>query len=375
MNIGIDARMYGARATTGIGFYIQQLIAQLAVLDQKNHYTLFMRTDGLKQLDLVQPRFNPVVADIPWYSYGEQVRLPRLLRAQRLDVVHFPHFNVPIAYRRPYVVTIHDITPMFFPGPRVKQSPLRRQAYRLILSNGLRQARHIIAISQHTKRQLVTYAGVAAERITVIYPGLNQRCRPITDKIKISALRQRYGITKPYLLYVGVWRDHKNLPGLIAAFNQLKAGGEHDLQLVLAGTADPRYPEIQAAIDQSPVRTDVITPGYVDDDDLATLYSAAKIFVLPSFAEGFGLVAIEAAACGTPVVGSNTTSVSEILGGAGRYFNPYEPGAIAAVLHRVLTSSAESQAMQQQGIAAAQRYQWRICAEQTLAVYQKAIKN
>ena len=371
MRIGIDARMYGAASTTGIGFYLQQLIEQLAIIDQKNQYFLLMRRPALGQFKSPSDRVVAIKADLPWYSYREQLQLPLLLRRHRLDLVHFPHFNVPIGYRRPFVVTIHDLTPMAFPGPKVKRSPWRRRAYQQVFQSGLRRAKRIIAISNHTRQQLITQAGVAADRIEVIYPGVSERYQPQPDGQQLETLRQRLGITKPFILYVGVWRDHKNLPSLVEAFNRLKTRHRLDLQLVLAGRPDPRYPEIQAAITRSPFKADIITPGFIADENLPSLYRAAKLFVLPSFNEGFGLVAAESAACGTPVVGSNTTSLPEILGDAGWYVNPLKPGELATVINRAITDEAAYQKARQRGLEVVKRYDWRRCAEQTLAVYEK----
>jgi glycosyltransferase involved in cell wall biosynthesis len=180
-----------------------------------------------------------------------------------------------------------------------------------------------------------------------------------------------HGISKPFLLYIGVWRDHKNIPGLVKAFELLRKRGI-DCQLVLGGNPDPRYPEVIAAVEDSTERDNIILPGFISEQDLPVLYSAAAVFVLPSFAEGFGLVAIEAAACGTPVAASESTSLPEVMGQAARYFDPRRPDAMADVIEPLLSDQKIRSEIIQAGITKAATYTWEACARQTLAAYQKA---
>ncbi len=329
MRIGIDARMYGPESTTGIGAYIKNLTDQLFALDSANEYVLFMREPAYSAFVPPNGRISKVKAEIPWYSLSEQLRFPLLLTKYKLDLVHFPQFNAAIFYPGRIIVTVHDITPKFFPGPTVKKSIIRKIGYELIFRASLWRAKKIITVSRHTEHNLIKYFKVPQNKLAVTYLGTDKSFAPVTDGLKLEKIRRDLKITKPFLFYVGVWRDHKNIENLVRAFDRLKSELRLDYQLVLGGKPDDRYPEIIETIENSRCRTDIILPGFIRQSDLPALYSAAKLFVLPSYCEGFGLVALESQACGTPVAGSDTTSLPEILGEAAVYFNPASSDDIA----------------------------------------------
>jgi len=373
MRIGIDARMYGAESTTGIGVYIENLVNQLFKIDSRNEYFLLLTQEAFSKFNPPNSRIKKIKVDCRWYSWSEQIQLPRILKKLNLDLVHFPHFNVPIFYRGDYVVSIHDITPKFFPGPRVKSSFIRQLGYQLVFRRGIKKAKKILTVSEHTKNNLIKYFSVDAGKIKVTYPGVDEKFKPVESEELIEEIELKNKITKPFIFYVGVWRDHKNLPGLVKAFEILKSEYHLDYQLVLAGRPDSRYPEIQQAINHCPFKDDIVLPGFVSEKDLPIFYSAAELFVLPSFCEGFGLVAVESLACGTPVAGSNTTSLPEVLADAAVYFDPYIPAAIAQAINSVLTNPDFYQQLVKKGKSLTQKYSWLTCAQTTLAIYQSIV--
>ena len=370
MRIGIDARMYGAESTTGIGTYIKSLTDHLFLIDQTNDYILFMSEPAYSQFQPPSKRVEKIKITCPWYSFSEQFQLPKILLSHKLDLVHFPQFNTPIFYPGKFLITIHDITPKFFPGPRVKKSLIRRLGFQLIFRSGLKRAEKIIAVSKHTKENLTKYFNINGDKIAVTYLGVEKQFHPIADQGAIAEIKAKYQIKKPFIFYVGVWRDHKNLPGLINAFNLLKLKYKLDYQLVLGGKPDPRYPEINQTIDNSKFKADIIQTGFIPETDLPLIYNAAELLVLPSFCEGFGLVAIESLACGTPVVGSNSTSLPEILEDAALYFDPNDITSIAKTINEVLTNTHLYQGLERRGLIQALKYNWQDCAKKTLAIYQ-----
>lgn len=370
MKIGIDARMYGAKSTSGIGVYIKSLTDELFRIDQTNDYIMFMLEPAFSQFNPPHQRVKKIKVNARWYSWSEQLELPKILLKHQLDLVHFPHFNVPILYPRKFIVTIHDITPKFFPGPKVKKSIVHKIGYQLVFRTGLNRAQKIIAISQHTKKNLIKHFKTAPNKIEVTHLGFNQNFKTVTAGQKIKEFKNKYNITKPFIFYLGVWRDHKNLPGLIRAFDSLKSQYNLDYQLVLGGKPDPKYPEIRQAIDNSLNKTDIITPGFIPDKELALFYTAADLFILPSFAEGFGLVTLESMSCGTPVVGSDSTSLPEILQAAALYFNPNDEQNIAATINKVLTDKNLYNDLKNKGLTQIQKYSWQACAQKTLKIYQ-----
>ncbi|MFA6410603.1 MAG: glycosyltransferase family 1 protein [Candidatus Buchananbacteria bacterium] len=370
MKIVIDARMYGAQSTTGIGAYIKNLTDQLFLIDQKNEYVLLMKEPAYSEFIVPNLRIKKIKVDIPWYSLSEQIKLPWILLRQKADLVHFPHFNASIFYPKKFIVTIHDITPKFFPGPLAKKRLIRKWGYDFIFKTTLKRADKIIAISEHTKKNLIDNFSVNKDKIITTYLGVSPEFMVPKSEKEILDLKTKYKITKPFIFYVGVWRDHKNLPGLIFAFDELKNHYQLDCQLVLGGKQDFRYPEISQAIKNSKHRSDIILPGFIAENELIAFYQAAKLFVLPSFCEGFGLVALEAMALGTPVAGSNTTSLPEILQDAAIYFNPKDHLAMAKVFNQILTDKNLYQDLKTRGLEQVKKYNWTNCASQTLNIYQ-----
>jgi len=370
MRIGIDARMYGTKSTTGIGAYIKNLTDNLFLIDQKNEYILFMKDPAYSEFNPPSKRIKKVKVDIPWYSFSEQIKLPKILLKHKLDLIHFPHFNVPIIYPKKFITTIHDITPKFFPGPNVKKSLIRKIGYKLTFFCGINRSKKIITISNYTKDKLIKHFNLKPEKIKLTYLGFNNNFKPIRDQNVLDNINKKYNISKPFIFFVGVWRDHKNIPGLVTAFNILKSEYKLDYQLVLGGQTDERYPEIKQAIKNSPFEKDIITTGYISDDDLPAIYSNASLFAFPSFSEGFGIVALEAMACGTPVVASNNTSLPEILQDAAIYFNPYNSKEIAEIIKKVITNPEIQSQLRDKGFNQIKKYNWQDTAKKTLAVYE-----
>ncbi|HLC89387.1 MAG TPA: glycosyltransferase family 1 protein [Patescibacteria group bacterium] len=370
MRIGIDARMYGAKSTTGIGVYIKNLTDELFKIDQNNQYFLFMLDPAYSKFQPPSENIKKIKVNCPWYSWAEQIKMPLILWKYRLDLVHFPHFNVPIFYPKKFIVTIHDITPNFFPGPKVKKSLMRKFGYQVVMAAALKKSKKIIVISSHTKENLINHFKVKKEKIEVIYLGGSQGLNhQKIDQGATNEMKKKYKITKPFLFYLGVWRDHKNLPGLIKAFEILKTKFKLDFQLVLGGQPDSNYPEILEAINNSKFKNDIIAPGFIEQNDLPVFYQAAEIFVLPSFGEGFGLVALESLALGTPMAASKTTSLPEILGEAALYFNPADSEDMAQIIHQISTNQNLRQILTKNGYEIIKKYSWQTCAQKTLAVY------
>lgn len=366
--IGIDARMYGAEQT-GIGNYIRNLIANLAAIDRKNRYIVFLSDKEFSKFVLPGPNFKKVRATGRWYSWREQIILPLEFLRERPDLMHFPHFNSPVLYPGKSVVTIHDITPFFFPGHKMN-SVLRRNAFKLVFGASVKKARKVIAVSGSTKSDITKHFGVKPDKIAVIHEGVSGDFKILPNRGKIKEyLARQYGIKKPFIFYAGVWRNHKNIVGLLRAFALLKKILGQKYQLVLGGKEDPYYPEVGKTITDLNLESDVIRPGFIRDEEMAMFYNACSLFAIPSFYEGFGLVGLEAFACGAPVVSSNTTSLPEVLGRAALYFDPHDPEQMAEVMKGVLTDDKKKSFLIEEGFRQVKKYSWEKMAESTHKIY------
>lgn len=375
MRIGIDARMYSTEFT-GIGRYVYELVRHLVEADEKNEYVLFMNQPEYDEFDPPSKRVEKVLVNAKHYSFAEQLRYLWILRRAKLDLMHFTHFNAPIFYRRPSVVTIHDLTLSFFPGKKMN-SAFYRTAYNLVLKSSVRNAKRVIAVSENTKQDLIDITHVSPAKVEVIYEGVGEEFGPRGNKEEQEEVLKKYSITKDFLLYTGVWRGHKNLVNLIRAFALLREGTEaFDLQLVITGEEDPYYPEVKRTVKELGLEHHVIYTGMVPEKELIALYQMAKAYIFPSLYEGFGLPPLEAMRCGTPVVASKSSCIPEICGDSNAmFFDPYDPEDMANVVRRLLLDEGMQKDLRECGLKHSLKFSWEDMAEKTLKVYNDVLDS
>lgn len=376
IRIGIDARMYGADQT-GIGRYIAHITEELFRMDQVNHYRLFLLPHEYERYEAPNARVKKVKVTEPWYGPQEQISLPLRFLRERVDILHVPHFNAPIFYPGKLIVTIHDATQLYFPGPKSISQPLRRFAYNMVFGAAVRNASKVIAVSHFTKNEILNHFSVPEEKIEVIYeglPSLAKREAQIANRSdEGNALRLALS-DMPYILYVGVWRPHKNIVRLLEAFSILKKDPYFgSLKLVLAGKEDLRYPEVRESIARLGLASHVHMPGFMADEELANQYSHASAVVIPSLVEGFGFVGLEALHYGVPVAASRTGSLPEVLGEAALYFDPLDSSDIAGKIKSILTDEEVRGRLQDAAPQALSRYSWKEAAQKTFALYRDMI--
>lgn len=370
MRIGIDARFWGPEGK-GLGRYTQKLIENLQLIDQSNEYWIFLRENNY---DIFLPsgsNIHKVRAPYRWYSIGEQIGFARLLYRHRLDVMHFPHFNVPLLYRRPFVVTIHDLIITNFPTKKATTlGPLKyfvkRMGYQFVISAAVRRAKQVITVSEYVKRDLMEYFNLSSRQVTVTYEAADMFTGFSEDT---DAIMAQYALTKPYLLYVGNAYPHKNLEVLVSAFHDL-APAWPGLRLVLVGKADyffNRLAEFTAALG---LGDRVVFPGYIPDQHLPVLYRQALAYVFPSLSEGFGLPPLEAMQYGLPVAAARSSCLPEILGNGAIYFDPKDKHDIVQVLSDLLLNPQLREQLRSRGLERVKQFSWRKMAEETLKCYQ-----
>lgn len=367
MKIGIDCRMYSANFT-GIGRYTHELIKNILELNHKlkspHQITLFFNNPEYKNFHTIHP-IKKVLVNAKHYSLAEQTRFLRLLNKEKCDIVHFPHFNVPLLYNKPFVVTIHDLTLSLFPGKKMTKW-YHRLAYHLTIRHAIKKSKKIIAVSNNTKSDILKHFKVHPDKIQVIHNGINKGFVLLNDPKEAEPTLNKHNIQKQFLLYTGVWRSHKNLPRLIRAFHILKNKKSLDLQLVITGKPDPSYPEVPDTVKELKLEKDVIFPGLVPEQELLHLYNAAFIFVFPSLYEGFGLPPLESMRCGTPVVASNSSSIPEVCGEENAlYFDPYDTSDIASKIETLYKDSDLQAELIEKGMNHSDEFSWEEMSKET----------
>ncbi len=372
MRIGIDARMYSSEFT-GIGRYVYELVNQLLKVDKKNEYVIFMNHPEYENFEVPNKRVRKVLVNARHYSFAEQVRFLWKIWRAKLDLMHFTHFNAPILYRGPALVTIHDLTLSFYPGKKMN-SWFFRTAYNLVIRNVVKHAKRIIAVSKNTKKDLMEIVKVDSSRIEVIYEGVGENFGPREDRDALMDLIKKYNINKEFMLYTGVWRSHKNLVNMIKAFGLLCEDEGFDPQLVITGEENPYYPEVKRTVQELGLEHKVIFAGLVPEDELTALYQAAKMYVFPSLYEGFGLPPLEAMRCGTPVIASRVSCIPEICGEENAiFFDPYDPEDMANAMRKLWLDEELWADLRERGLEHSRKFSWEKMAVKTLEVYDEVL--
>ena len=371
MKIVIDARFW-RKETGGIGRYSRELVKGLLRLKTDDQFIILITPLDKEQFDLKDQRIKGVVADIPHYSSAEQFKLPRLLKSFQPDLVHFLNFNQPIFYRGKRITTIHDLTVKKFPVGGSQTNPLKKWGFNLVMKQAARSNR-LIAISRATKVDIVRDFRIDPERIKIIYESADDRFRP-RPEVELADFRERTGLKKPYILFVNQWRPHKGLPELVEAFEKLRADGL-DYQLVVAGRPNKHFPELERLIVESQVKADIVTPGFIPDEDLPLYYSAASCLAFPSHYEGFGLGVLEGLKSGIPVVASKVSSIPEVAGKAAHFVEPKNPVELAAGLKEVLTNDNYAQDLVKKGLEQAKKFSWDKMAAETYDLYREVVSE
>ncbi len=378
MKIGIDARFFGTSGK-GLGRYTEKLILSLEKIDTENHYEIFLYTENFDEYQPSNPRFTKTAVPYRWYGFGEQFLYPFFLQRRRLDLVHFPHFNVPLLYRAPFVVTIHDLILLHYPTQKASTRHAFWYAFKYffylrVIRSAIRRARAVLAVSQFTRQDVENFYPESEQKMTTTLEGVDQWCvwTPLSESQKILKHywdRVKKEAERSYVLYVGNSYPHKNLEIFLAL-----ARTEPGVDIVLVGKQDYFYERFEEQVRQAGVKN-IYTIGSVPDVHLGVLYRFARGYVFPSLYEGFGLPPLEAMQYQVPVLVSNRGSLPEIVGRAALIADPEEEREFTASYRALLCDEALRTSLKEQGIQRAKEFCWQKMAEATKAVYTKGIKG
>jgi glycosyltransferase involved in cell wall biosynthesis len=375
MRIGIDARFYGS-VGKGLGRYTQKLIENLEKMSTPfgHKYFVFLRKQNWEEYQPTNKNFTKVLADIPWYGIREQIIFPRIIKKLKLDLVHFPHFNVPYFYSGKFIVTVHDLILFHFPTRRASTlSPLayrlKSAAYKIVIRNAIKKSKAILAVSQYTKKDILKYFRIDPKKVFVTLEAVDFFPATPSDLPRQKVL-EKYGIMKPYILYVGNAYPHKNLDVLAMAFREVIK--KHPLlRLVLVGKEDYFYRRLKKLVSDLKMENIIFT-DFVSDNYLPVIYQESQAYVFPSLYEGFGLPPLEAMCENTPVISSSASCLPEILGEAAYYFDPKAIGEISEAIEKVLIDKDLRETLVLAGRKQVKKYSWKKMAEETLRIYDAA---
>lgn len=304
---------------------------------------------------------------IGWHRLGAPIPVDWF--AGPMDLYHAADFVLPPVRNARSLLTVHDLS--FMTTPQCAEAGLRDFLNRVV-PKAVARADHVLADSESTRRDLMQLLGVPADKVTVVYPGVEPRFCRQDDAAELQHVRTQYGIGDgPFILGLGTLEPRKNWPALIRAWAQLRRDNRFTHRLVIGGGKGWLTEGIFEAAKASGFRSEIIFAGFVADADLPTLYSAADVFVLPSLYEGFGIPVLEAMACGTPVVCANNSSLPEAAGDAALLVEASDKAALAAAIRRLVEDAALRSQLQQRGLEQARRFSWDAAAHTLLSTYER----
>ena len=366
--------MMGAEATRGIGRYIQELLGAMLEVAPEHRYVVINRTK--EHSFASHPSVETVVADVPWYGVGEQVRMSSVLRSTRADVVHVPHWNVPLLYRGPLVITVHDLLLRHKPTSAkastrgILTRSIKQVGYRIALDHALSSAKRVLVPTQFVADDVKTFYPSVTKRLVVTDEGM-----PKLDTLAGTVQPMEVEPGVGYLLYVGSAYPHKGLTDLLVAWKSLSQEYPR-LILKLAGELDVFMQRVRHQSEQMSLpRIEFL--GRVSDAELHELYRRAVAFVYPTHFEGFGLPPLEAIAAGCPVVSSDAGPLVDVLSPQGAsFFRAGDVDAMLAAVRQVVGDPYSArQHLPELARALSKKHDWKRVAERTLASYTEVISE
>ena len=372
MKIVIDARLYGLE-NAGLGRYVINLVKEIAEIDKKNNYVIFLRKKYFNELKLPE-NWKKVLTDFRHYSFLEQILLPFYIYKEKPDMVHFPHFNVPIFYFGDYIVTIHDLLMHSFKGIEVTTRNkcfylLKRLGYKIVFGVAVKRSKKILVPSNVVKNELADCYKLHSNKVDVTYEGLDEKF--VDSNLKEDKVLEEFNIEKPYLIYVGNAYPHKNLDKAIEAVKVFNNDEKKNLTFAIVSSRNIFVQRLKEKVDKTNSDSFIKILGFIPDNKLGVVYKNSLAFIYPSLSEGFGLQGLEAIASGTLVLASDIPVFKEIYNGHVLYFDPLRVDSIKDAINKAFVIDVEQRKrIIAEGKSFIKRYSWDKMARETLSVYE-----
>ncbi len=382
MKIGIDSRFLTHPQKGGFKTYTENLISNLAMLDEQNEYILYLDRPPAQDTRMpVQDNFSyrvlkhaPVIG-MPW---REQVQLSVQTNRDRIDLLHSPCLTAPLMSSCPLVMTIHDMI-WLFPKTYSSSNTFSLQWklmewYQLVVPRAAaRHASAILTVSQQSKDSIVEHLGIDPDHIFVTHGAVNSSFHPVRDADRVQVLREKYRLPSKFVLAIGSADPRKNIETLVQAYALLPENVRKEYRLVIVWTAAVLATATYKLVESLGMNEYVHFINQVSNDELVLLYNETSLFVFPSLYEGFGLPMLEAMACGAPVIAANTSSIPEVAGDAALLVEARDANGIAHAILQILSDEKLAAEMIQKGLKRNSMFSWKKCAIETLSIYRRVM--
>lgn len=374
MKIGIDARTLYTDNLRGIGTYLFQIIEHAIKIDKGLQFVLFHNhscdTKHIPQSKAIVEKQCEVKKGDRFYLW-EQMKIPLEMTRVKLDLYHAPANTAPFFQPAPTVITVHDTLLMELDEDETKGYLFY---YRHFMPFAIKRAKRIITISEYSKKEIMKRYKVREEKIKVIYNGISRDFRILSDKSLIESAKNHFNIKGEYIFALGARAPRKNTHMVLRAFKSLRKRLKRDIKLVLAGMQKDALGECEKEVKDMGLGNEVVTLGFISKNDLVSLYNGAELFLYLSLYEGFGFPALEALACGCPVIGSNRTSIPELLNDRDFVVDPTNEDAIVEASLLFLKNKEFRNNKINIGVKRAKQFDWELSAKKVIAVYRECLK-
>lgn len=370
MRIGIDGRAAKWYRGTGIGTYTYQLINCLNKIDNINNYLLFMPENCKAEFPFKDNFHLNNIAEGVNTDFWDVVNIPNILKNSNIELYHVPQNGVGLPNNKEcrFAITLHDVIPYKMPET-VSNRYLK--IFHEHIPKIVEMCDGIITVSNYSKHDIMKSFNFPEEKIFVTHLASEDIYKPLNRNLSKEISKKYYSIDDNFILYVGGFSPRKNIIGLIEGFSKLISIYKKDIKLVIAGKKGKSYDSYKNRAEELGISDKVIFPGFISVEHLPYIYNAARLFVYPSFYEGFGLPPIEAMSCGIPVIASNATSVPEVVGDGGLLIDPNDVDSLCYSMFRVLLDDELRERLILSGIVKSSELSWQKTAQQTLIAYSK----
>ncbi|AFK04962.1 glycosyl transferase group 1 [Emticicia oligotrophica DSM 17448] len=375
MIIGIEAQRIFRPKKHGMDIYALELIRAIHKIDKENQYVVFVKPDTdicLKSSD------NLKVVEVEGKTYvdWEQVSLPKAIEQEKIDLMHFTSNTASVKISCPFVLTLHDI---IYLEKFLSQGSLYQIAghfyRRWNVPKIAPKAKFIFTVSEFEKIQIQKALGVNFDRIQVVYNAYNQQFRVIDEQQELDKVRVKYSLPQEFIFFLGNQAPKKNMKRVLEAYAQYVDSTENPIKLVVAESSQTDLMNLLNEINRKDLSSNIILTGYVKHAELPFIYNLAKLFLYPSLRESFGIPIIEAMACGTPVITSNTSAMPEVADDAAVLINPMDTSSITQAIRKVLGSDSLYNDLKNKGLNRAKAFSWESTAEKTINFYRAVLNS
>lgn len=376
MKIGIEGQRLFRKKKHGMDMVALELIRNLQEIDHENEYTIFIAPDEDDEVLKETANFKILKLEGGSYPKWEQFALPKAAREAGCEILHCTSNTAPVNCKIPLVVTLHDIIYMessyakILGGSATMYQKFGNAYRKIVVPQVIKKSKKIITVSNFEKIRIGEFFGMQGDnRLTAVYNGVSEHFKPVTDKLELKRVKEKYHLPDNFFFFLGNTDPKKNTKGTLKAFSDFIKQTGSDYHLVMLDYDHNELEKLLEDIGDKLLINRIILTGYVVNTDLPSIYCESRVFLYPSLRESFGIPMLEAMACGVPVITSNTSSMPEVAGTAACIIDPFKPEEITEAIIRILNDKEFAASLIRKGYDQAAKFSWKAMAQSVLDIY------